>query len=649
MLRKNRILKNLTFTIGASASLTLIGCGGAPEGDATTETEAVVARESALGVEVVTCSNPASTGYDPDTKNLDLTMSTENVVMSVMNGYLAVNGFPCVTTTAEGGGDLKPSDVKQITITGTAADEKLVIDSLGGKFGSTILSKTGGIIVNMSTGTDQVSIRGSETADRYSAGDSGGATYFEISGDKNADIMISGAETIAVALSDGNDTFDASGGAYTATHLLGSELTTLTAVVAGLTINGGAGNDTLTGGAGSDTIGGGDGDDTFLAAAAIDGDDTFAGGAGTDKVDYSRRENSVTVVLDGVTASGEATETDTIETDVENAVGGAGDDDLTGNDVSNRLQGGPGNDVLSGGPANGDCSLDVDSLEGDDGDDTFDQGTATDCGDVMIGGKGNDTVDYQLRTGDLTIDLDGTADDGEDMEADNVRNDVEVVICGAGDDTVVGSSGDNELHGGAGADNLDGGNGNDTLIGGPDADTLSGGAGIDFIDESLGDDPAYTASVAKGTGGDIINGGRDADKLTYASRAGVVTVTMCVDASALTGATSSMDAECVDDDGESGEADKVINIEHLIGGDAADVLTGGSANETIEGGPAADVIVGGAGNDILYGDAGADDLDGGDGDDYLDGGADADTMAGGAGDGDLCLAETGETPTTCEL
>ncbi len=34
---------------------------------------------------------------------------------------------------------------------------------------------------------------------------------------------------------------------------------------------------------------------------------------------------------------------------IENAIGGAGDDVLTGNDVNNRLQGGPGNDSLDGG------------------------------------------------------------------------------------------------------------------------------------------------------------------------------------------------------------------------------------------------------------------------------------------------------------
>ena len=50
---------------------------------------------------------------------------------------------------------------------------------------------------------------------------------------------------------------------------------------------------------------------------------------------------------------------------IENAVGGAGSDQITGNDLNNRLVGGAGNDTLNGG--NGD--------------------------DVLIGGAGNDTID----------------------------------------------------------------------------------------------------------------------------------------------------------------------------------------------------------------------------------------------------------------
>ena len=66
---------------------------------------------------------------------------------------------------------------------------------------------------------------------------------------------------------------------------------------------------------------------------------------------------------------------------IENAIGGSGNDTITGNDANNVLTGNGGADTLYGGNGS-------DTLNGGDGDDTFYGGSAA---DIMNGGNGNDT------------------------------------------------------------------------------------------------------------------------------------------------------------------------------------------------------------------------------------------------------------------
>ena len=56
---------------------------------------------------------------------------------------------------------------------------------------------------------------------------------------------------------------------------------------------------------------------------------------------YVGRTTSVAVTLDGVFNDGEPGEGDNVATDVEDAVGGAGDDTMTGSTADNDLLGGP--------------------------------------------------------------------------------------------------------------------------------------------------------------------------------------------------------------------------------------------------------------------------------------------------------------------
>ena len=71
---------------------------------------------------------------------------------------------------------------------------------------------------------------------------------------------------------------------------------------------------------------------------------------------------------------------------------------------------------------------------------------------------------------------------------------------------------------------------------------------------------------------------------------------------------------------------------HIHGGDGADTVWGGTANDTIRGEGGNDVLHGGDGADAAFGGTGDDVLRGGDGNDALEGDAGEDVLLGGSGD-----------------
>jgi hypothetical protein len=124
---------------------------------------------------------------------------------------------------------------------------------------------------------------------------------------------------------------------------------------------GGTGDDTLQGGSGEDTVDGQDGSDTLAGGGD---DDELKGGAGTDTATYASYSLAVEVDIDGRADDGASGEDDDVDFDVENLVGGAADDRLTGSSGANFVQGGPGRDTVRG--EGGNDTLEVRDGEHDD-------------------------------------------------------------------------------------------------------------------------------------------------------------------------------------------------------------------------------------------------------------------------------------------
>jgi Ca2+-binding RTX toxin-like protein len=142
-------------------------------------------------------------------------------------------------------------------------------------------------------------------------------------------------------------------------------------------------------------------------------------------------------------------------------------------------------------------------IDGGAGDDEITSGRGR---NVIIGGDGVDAVFYWNRTEDLKITLDNVPNDGAASEKDNVRDDVEKVFGGYGDDYIAGSPWWDILNGMEGNDTLLGGAGDDDLYGQDGDDLLEGFDGADLIYGDSGDD-----SISGDAGEDTLNGGEGDD------------------------------------------------------------------------------------------------------------------------------------------
>ena len=155
---------------------------------------------------------------------------------------------------------------------------------------------------------------------------------------------------------------------------------------------------------------------------------------------------------------------------IENAVGGSGNDDITGNAAANILNGGGGADTMLGGAGNDTYVVD------NAGDKVYE--TTTIGGAVNSGGSDTvrSSVTYTLGNFVEKLTLTGLA------AINGSGNALANALVGNGAANILrGANGNDVLVGGAGADTLYGGAHNDLLRGGAGSDVLFGGAGSDIF------------------------------------------------------------------------------------------------------------------------------------------------------------------------
>ncbi len=466
----------------------------------------------------------------------------------------------------------------------------------GGAGNDTIWAGTGDDVAYGGDGKDK--IMGQDGSDTIYAG----AGTDRVEGGNGDDFIDGGEDRDWLYGNEGNDTIDGGSGDDRVFGGNGEDV-----------LNGGEGQDIIKGEDGNDIIDGGDQKDWLYGGA---GDDVINGGAGKDRI------------LGGA--------------DNDLLHGDGGDDILIGSEGDDTLNGGEGNDVLYASLDGvytaavtvasvlaADPQMFYNSTTGnfykhittgandmthatavtDATTNTLHGATAylatlsngaeqTFVGTIINGSQwawvsGSDsategvfTLDDGPESGtafDASLSWQGGAISGTNSgTADNV------LIWDGGGDVLYAYSGANTAYGYVaeweGGDVLTAGGVTSGYDSTAEVNILNGGVGNDTLYGSMGND-----ILNGGADDDILDGGHGIDIATYAGATGGVSVDL--------GAGSASGAE---------GNDSLISIEHVIGSDHDDTLTGDSADNTLDGGAGTDTILGGGGSDILIGGAGND-------------------------------------------
>ncbi len=447
------------------------------------------------------------------------------------------------------------------------------IDIAGGSGDDTLTGNDANNVINPGLGTDTVDggSAGNDTAD-YSTRTSG--VTINLNGSAN-----SGAAGESDTLTNLDSALGGSGNdvilskptyAHTSAALQGGDGADTITVTGpyGTTIRGGAGNDVLTGKTGIDPIYGDDGNDTLDGGSGAPGD-YLTGGVGNDTLNYSSRTVNITFnMASGVSGTGES---DTLNGDIENAIGGSGNDTFNGTGADNTFTGGDGTDSYTG-------------------------------------GTGSDTVSFAPAVNPATATVAGSATDGSAANnTETMPADVENLTGGPIGDSLTGDATANALDGGDGADILTGGPSiEDPLMNGPNA--LDGGNGNDTLKAT-----GYEVLVAE-SGEDTYQGiGQYGATVDYSARTGAI--------------NASLDGVNNDGDIASSEHDSLSGNLYVNGGSGDDTMIGNGSVNAFEGNGGNDTFDGGASLDNINGGDGNDTFDGGAGSDYLNGGSGTDTFS----------------------
>jgi Ca2+-binding RTX toxin-like protein len=411
-------------------------------------------------------------------------------------------------------------------------------------------------------------------------------------------------------------------------------------------IGGNVHNNIISGRGGNDVLSGHGGNDTFnmsLGGTSSYGADFIDGGDGLDTIDFGANALSgVAINLDkGLGWGGGSGGSGTIDiVRIENIVGGAhadwisgdgernfffgggGNDSLLGGLGSDTLEGGAGDDHVYGGDGMDAMFADVgnDTMLGDADNDNFymTRGGASYGNDVIDGGPGHDNLVFDSASSGIVVDLlAGTLRGGgpsgsgaaqifhiEGVTATPFADRIagldsdDYFIGWDGNDVLVGRAGRDNLEGASGADWISGGDGDDVLRADGRSSRMSDGA-VDSLVGGLGNDQFYIGSE------DLLadEGGRDdiIVEQSWTLRDEFENL-FILNTTFAHGRGNAADNHLTVWDGEG-------FLEGLEGADT--VFGSNTGDDTLFGGGGNDVVAGIGGSDQLHGDAGNDSLWGG--------------------------------------
>lgn len=330
---------------------------------------------------------------------------------------------------------------------------------------------------------------------------------------------------------------------------------------------------------------GGAGNDTFVVGR---GNDNFNGNGGTDTIDFSHAKGvTVNLSLATIQTIGGGAGKDKI-THVENVVGSAGNDRLTGTSGNNIFYASKGHDTISG---NG----------------------------------GTDTLSFAKMTVGGTYDLRS----GQSVGGDSVKG-VADIIGSQYNDKFIGTAANNLFDGGAGGTDI------------VDYHYATGGMVFNETARTVAtfDRPAVFSFTATGGGegtdtlkaiAQIIGtNGDDTFNLNWGDAVPTVAGEGGTDTFNFANSRNAVSLNLAENDGVA----HYSSIEIVIGSNFADNIWGDASAHSLHGGAGDDQLVGGLGSDTLYGDDGNDTITGDSGDVYSASGGN-DTIFGGVGDDQL--------------
>jgi Ca2+-binding RTX toxin-like protein len=379
-------------------------------------------------------------------------------------------------------------------------------------------------------------------------------------------------DVVTEAAGAGTDTVRAA-----SSYVLGANIENLVLLgVADINGTGNAAANQITGNSGANILRGG------LGADVVDGGD------GLDTASYAGSAAGVTVNLLGTPGAGGEAAGDTLLS-IENLIGSAFGDALTGNGGDNVLRGGAGADSLNG-------------------------------------GGGQDTASYAGSAVGVSVDLQAGTGVGGDAQGDLLTG-IENLLGSGLKDTLGGDGNANLLDGGAGADTLIGRGGDDTYVvnsaadvitelAGEGTDTVRAGFSYSLEGTELENLTLTDAGAINATGNDKANtlsGNNAANRLD--GKAGADT---------MAGAGGN-DVYVVDDAGDTvseatagapGGIDRVdSSVDFTLGANVEQLRLTGNANIDGTGNALANTLIGNSGDNLLDGGAGNDKLTGGAGND----------------------------------